>query len=73
MTLLTYSHVIKELKGLPALFAEAQIVAARKRRRPNVDPSAARSDPGWEKKPLLPSHSSGWIRTTDLAIMSGAL
>jgi integrase len=41
MTLSTYAHVIRELKGLPALSAEEQIAAAREGRRPSVDHRAA--------------------------------
>jgi integrase len=36
MTLATYAHVMRELKGLPPLTAEAQIEAARKPRSPQV-------------------------------------
>lgn len=42
MTLLTYAHVMRELKGLPALSAEDQIQAAREARRPLVDHRAVR-------------------------------
>ena len=34
MTLATYAHVMRELKGLPPLTAEAQIAAAREPRSP---------------------------------------
>jgi integrase len=37
MTLSTYAHVMRELKGLPPLSAEEQIQAARDARRPLVD------------------------------------
>ncbi len=37
MTLSTYAHVMRELKGLPPLSAEAQITLAREARRPLVD------------------------------------
>jgi hypothetical protein len=37
MTLATYAHVMRELRGLPALSAEAQIQAARQPRSPQVD------------------------------------
>jgi hypothetical protein len=37
MTLATYALVMRELKGLPALSAEAQVQAARQPRRPQVD------------------------------------
>jgi integrase len=37
MTLSTYAHVMRELKGLPPLSAEDQIQAARDARRPLVD------------------------------------
>jgi hypothetical protein len=32
MTLNTYGHVIRELKGAPVVSAEAQVLRARKRR-----------------------------------------
>lgn len=35
MTLSTYAHVMRELKGFPALSAEEQSVAARESRRPS--------------------------------------
>ncbi len=38
MTLSTYAHVMRELKGLPPLSADAQIQGAREARRPSVDP-----------------------------------
>ena len=41
MTLSTYAHVMRELKGLPALSADEQILAARADRRPLVDHRAA--------------------------------
>jgi integrase len=37
MTLSTYAHVMRELKGLPPVSAEEQIQAAREPRRPVVD------------------------------------
>jgi integrase len=40
MTLATYAHVMRELRGTPALSAEAQIQAARDSRRPQVDHEA---------------------------------
>ncbi|MCA1678907.1 MAG: tyrosine-type recombinase/integrase [Actinobacteria bacterium] len=41
MTITTYTHVIRELKGLPAMSAEAQIGQARDSRGREVDVSAA--------------------------------
>jgi integrase len=40
MTLTTYAHVMRELRGLPSLSTEEQIQAARASRRPKVDPKA---------------------------------
>ena len=37
MTLAIYAHVMRELRGLPPLTAEAQIQAARAPRSPQVD------------------------------------
>jgi integrase len=37
MTLSTYAHVMRELRGVEPMSAEAQIQSARKRRRPQVD------------------------------------
>lgn len=37
MTLSTYAHVMRELRGVEPMWAEAQIQSARKRRRPQVD------------------------------------
>jgi len=37
MTIATYTHVIRELKGLPAMSAEAQIEQARQSRGREVD------------------------------------
>ncbi len=36
MTLSTYAHVMRELKGQPALSAESQVHEARMRRRPQA-------------------------------------
>ena len=43
MTLSTYAHVMRELKGLPPLSAEDQVQAARNSRRPLVDDARTRS------------------------------
>jgi hypothetical protein len=72
MTLMTYTHVIRELKGEPRLSAEKQIERGRRE---------ARGLQGcWERVgPALPRQnacispdSSAWIRTRDLTIMSTA-
>jgi hypothetical protein len=44
MTVMTYTHVIRELKGEPRVSAEEQIEQARRDRRgPQVDPQAAKA------------------------------
>jgi integrase len=41
MTVMTYTHVIRELKGEPRISAEKQIERARRKARgPQVDPKA---------------------------------
>ena len=69
MTLRTYAHVIEELVDGPKVTAEQAIARTR---RPRVDLSPETAKPSTDKIPAN-LHSSGWIRTTDLAIMSGAL
>ena len=72
MTLSTYTHVIRELRGTQPVPMEEQIRRARESGGPPVDPLAIPSDPqrpGFRSTP----DSSGWTRTTDLTIMSGAL
>ena len=73
MTLTTYSHVIRELRGSPRLQMEAEIRSARESRGPLVDPQRGPLVVSRDKKPPSSRHSSGWIRTSDLTIMSGAL
>jgi hypothetical protein len=41
MTLVTYAHVIRELRGFPRVSAEAQIEQAREARGRHVDVSTA--------------------------------
>ena len=77
MTLATYAHVMRELRGLPALSAEAQIQAARQPRRPQVDHGVQlelqTDKPPDQESPASDGNSSAWIRTRDLTIMSRAL
>ncbi len=49
------------------------IRSARENRGPSVDPFAAETVVESAEKPPISSDSSGWIRTSDLTIMSGAL
>jgi integrase len=77
MTVMTYTHVIRELKGEPRIPAEKQIERARRKPRgPYVDPTAgarsAQETRSGGKMPANPRNSSGWIRTSDLTIMSRA-
>lgn len=78
MTVMTYTHVIRELKGEPRMAAEEQIIRARSAAGgPYVDPLAATdrncSMPLELEVPAKAGNSSGWIRTIDLTIMSRAL
>jgi hypothetical protein len=78
MTVATYTHVTRELQGEPAMSAQNQIDKARAEARgPVVNPASASKtslEAGTgDEPPANPPNSSGWIRTTDLTIMSRAL
>ena len=73
MTLTTYSHVIRELRGSPRVEMEEEIRSARESRGPLVDPQPPPLVVSRAEKPPISRDSSGWIRTSDLTIMSGAL
>jgi hypothetical protein len=76
MTLSTYAHVIQELKGAERVSIEEQIRRGRRSRGPSVGPQGL-SDVDQQTREAaetaLERDSSGWIRTSDLTIMSGAL
>jgi integrase len=74
MTLATYAHVMRELKGLPAVSAEAQIQAAPAPRSPQVDhgesSSARAAGRGDDEIPATEGNGEGQNRTGDTTIFS---
>ena len=77
MTVRTYAHVIRELKGEPRVSAEEQIERARREvGGPWVDVNAVERRLAGAIRQEIPAYrtnSSAWIRTRDLTIMSRAL
>ncbi len=60
MTLATYAHVMRELKGLPRLSAEAQIQAAREPRSPQVDHGVQLSSCSTKPEPRKSCKRAKW-------------
>jgi hypothetical protein len=77
MTLATYAHVMRELKGLPRLSAEAQIQAGREPRSPQVDHGVQLQllldEAGTSKSPANVLNGEGQNRTGDTTIFSRVL
>ena len=77
MTLATYAHVMRELRGLAAVSAEAQIQAACAPRSPQVDHEKSSSDRAAGRRadetPATERNGEGRNRTGDTTIFSRVL